>query len=76
MDRIWDKLSHIPEAEVCGWLKDKYGVSWQIVPESLGEMLSDPDKDKVHRVLNTMLRMKKIVLAELEEAYVRGKVFR
>ena len=70
VDKYWDKLSHVPESEVCGWLKDKYGVSWQIVPEKLGDLLSDHDKEKVHRVLNTMLHMKKIVIKELEEAYV------
>ena len=70
VDKLWDKLSHVPESEVCGWLKDKYGVSWQIIPEKLGELLSDPDKEKAHRVLNTMLHMKKIVIKELELAYV------
>jgi predicted 3-demethylubiquinone-9 3-methyltransferase (glyoxalase superfamily) len=70
VDKYWDKLSHVPESEICGWLKDKYGVSWQIVPEKLGELLSDPDKEKVHKVLNSMLHMKKIVIKELEHAYV------
>lgn len=70
VDKLWNKLSYVPESEVCGWLKDKYGVSWQITPERLGELLSDPDKEKAHRVLNTMLHMKKLVISELEEAYV------
>lgn len=70
VDKLWDRLSHVPESEVCGWLKDKYGVSWQIIPEKLGELISDPDKEKANRVLNTMLHMKKIVIKELEEAYV------
>lgn len=70
LDRLWQRLSHVPESEICGWLKDKYGVSWQIVPERLGELLSDPDKEKVHRVINSLLKMKKIVIKELEVAYV------
>lgn len=70
VDNLWDKLSHVPESEVCGWLKDRYGVSWQIIPEKLGELLSDPDKERATRVLNSMLHMKKIVISELEEAYV------
>lgn len=69
VDRLWNRLSHFPDAEQCGWLKDKYGVSWQIVPEKLGELLSGDDKERVHRVLNTLLNMKKIVINELEEAY-------
>jgi predicted 3-demethylubiquinone-9 3-methyltransferase (glyoxalase superfamily) len=69
VDNLWGKLSHVPESEVCGWLKDKYGVSWQIVPEKMGELLSDPDKNKVHKVLNAMLQMKKIVIKDLELAY-------
>ncbi len=72
LDSIWNKLSHVPESEQCGWLKDKYGVSWQIVPEKLGLLLSDPDKEKVHRVLNSLLQMKKIEIKELEEAYVES----
>lgn len=72
VDRLWQKLSHVPESEQCGWLKDKYGVSWQIVPEKLGELLSDPDKEKVKRVMNSLLRMKKIDIRELEEAYVES----
>lgn len=69
VDWLWNRLSHFPDAEQCGWLKDKYGVSWQIVPEKLNELLSGDDKERIHRVLNTLLRMKKIVIYELEEAY-------
>jgi predicted 3-demethylubiquinone-9 3-methyltransferase (glyoxalase superfamily) len=72
IDYLWKKLSYLPESEQCGWLKDKYGFSWQIVPEKLGEMLSGPDKEKVHRVLNSLLQMKKIVIRELEVAYVES----
>lgn len=72
VDMFWEKLSHVPESEQCGWLKDRYGISWQIVPEKMGELLSDPDKDRVQRVLNRMLRMKKIEIRELEEAFVES----
>lgn len=72
VDLLWGKLSHVPESEQCGWLKDKFGVSWQIVPEKMGELLSDTDKEKVHRVLNRMLQMKKIDIRELEEAFVES----
>lgn len=72
VDMLWSRLSHIPEAEVCGWLKDKFGISWQIVPVKLHELLSDPEKEKVHRVLNKMLEMKKIEIRELEEIYIHS----
>jgi predicted 3-demethylubiquinone-9 3-methyltransferase (glyoxalase superfamily) len=72
IDRFWSKLSHVPGSEQCGWLKDKYGFSWQIVPEKLGELLSGRDKERAHRVLNSLLQMKKIVIKELEEAYVES----
>jgi predicted 3-demethylubiquinone-9 3-methyltransferase (glyoxalase superfamily) len=68
VDKYWEKLSSDPSAEVCGWLKDKFGVSWQIIPKRMGELLSGPDKEKAHRVMNTMLKMKKIVVADLEKA--------
>ncbi|MGE5420735.1 MAG: VOC family protein [Chloroflexota bacterium] len=70
VDMLWNGLSHVPESEQCGWLKDKYGVSWQIIPEKMGILLSDPDGEKVQRVLNKMLHMKKIIISELEEAYI------
>ncbi len=69
VDKYWEKMSAVPESEQCGWLKDKYGVSWQIVPKQLGELLSDPDKEKAGRVLQAMLQMKKIDVAELQKAY-------
>lgn len=72
VDRLWEKLSHVPESEQCGWLKDRYGVSWQIIPEKMGVLLSDPDSEKVERVMNTMLHMKKINIRELEEAFVES----
>jgi predicted 3-demethylubiquinone-9 3-methyltransferase (glyoxalase superfamily) len=71
VDELWEKLSAVPEAEQCGWLKDKYGVSWQIVPTALGELLSGPDPEKSQRVMQAMLQMKKIDIKTLEEAYER-----
>jgi len=71
VDHYWTKLSEggDPGAQQCGWLKDKYGVSWQIVPRVLIEMLMDPDQGKSQRVMTAMLRMKKIDIAELKRAY-------
>ena len=68
VDYFWEKLSAVPESEQCGWVKDQFGLSWQIVPKRLGELLSDPDEVKSHRVLNAMLEMKKLDVAELEKA--------
>ena len=59
VDHIWEKLSAVPEAERCGWLKDKYGVSWQVVHKDWGEMLSDPDPKKRERMMEAILKMKK-----------------
>ena len=71
IDRYWDKLTvgGDPNAQQCGWLKDKFGVSWQVTPAVLEKMLSDPDKAKVERVTNAFLRMKKFDIGELEKAY-------
>ncbi len=69
VDELWNKLSAVPESEQCGWLKDKFGVSWQIIPRVLGEMMSDPDTDKANRVTQAMLKMKKIDIAALQRAY-------
>ena len=69
IDYYWDHLSAVPEAEQCGWLKDKYGFSWQIVPERMDEMMADGDKERVARVTQAFLKMKKFDLAELERAY-------
>ena len=54
----------------CGWLKDKFGLSWQVVPKALGRYLSDPNRVKADRVMQTMMRMQKIVIADLDNAYV------
>jgi len=69
IDYFWEKLSFVPEAEQCGWLKDKYGVSWQIVPEIMGEMLRTGDPEKLKRVTEAFLKMKKFDIAKLLEAY-------
>jgi len=70
VDHYWDKLSEggDPNAQQCAWLKDKFGVSWQVVPTALPRLLSDPDRAKAGRVMNAMLKMKKIDIAELENA--------
>ncbi len=69
IDRYWNALSAHPEAEQCGWLKDKYGLSWQIVPAAMNKMMGDPDKEKVSRVTKAFLKMKKFNIVELERAY-------
>lgn len=69
VDHIWQELSAVPESEQCGWLKDKFGVSWQIVPKRLGELLSSPDKQKAGRAMDAMLKMKKLDIQDLEAAY-------
>ena len=71
VDHCWKKLSEggDPSAQQCGWLKDRYGLSWQIVPRVLIEMLMDPDAGKSQRVMTAMLRMKKIDIDELRRAY-------
>ncbi len=69
VDYYWEKLSAVPEAEQCGWLKDKYGVSWQIVPAAMNEMMASDDKEKIARVTQAVLKMKKFDIAKLEEAF-------
>jgi predicted 3-demethylubiquinone-9 3-methyltransferase (glyoxalase superfamily) len=69
VDEFWEKLSAGGEEGPCGWLKDKYGLSWQINPTVLGEMLNDPDPKKAKRVMEAMLTMKKIDIAALKKAY-------
>jgi len=72
IDYYWEKLSVYPEAEQCGWLKDKYGLSWQIVPNIMDDMLKDNDKKKIARVTEAFLQMKKLDIAKLKEAYESG----
>lgn len=68
VDYFWEKLSSVPESEQCGWAKDKYGLSWQIIPKQMGELLSDPDEERSGRALQAMLQMKKIDIKKLEDA--------
>jgi predicted 3-demethylubiquinone-9 3-methyltransferase (glyoxalase superfamily) len=68
VDAFWSKLSEGGEEGPCGWLKDKYGVSWQIVPTALSRLLADPDREKSQRVMEAMLSMKKIEIDGLERA--------
>ena len=71
VDFYWNKLSQggDPSAQQCGWLKDKFGLSWQVVPTALLEMMTDPDQEKADRTMEAMLQMKKLDLAELERAH-------
>ena len=69
VDRLWDKLSEGGQTQQCGWLKDKFGLSWQIVPSVLIEMMKDPDPQKSQRVMEAMLQMTKIDIAGLTQAY-------
>jgi len=69
VDQYWDALGEGGEPGPCGWLKDKFGLSWQIVPTALDEMLADPDPEKAQRVMKSMLQMGKIDVAELKRAY-------
>lgn len=68
VDELWEKLSAGGEKGRCGWLKDKFGLSWQIVPDALGEALSDPDPEKAKRAMNAMLQMDKIDIEKLKRA--------
>jgi predicted 3-demethylubiquinone-9 3-methyltransferase (glyoxalase superfamily) len=69
VDELWEKLSESGQIQQCGWLRDKYGVSWNIVPTILGKLLSDPDPIKSQRVMRAMLQMKKIEIKGLQQAY-------
>jgi predicted 3-demethylubiquinone-9 3-methyltransferase (glyoxalase superfamily) len=69
VDYYWSKLAEGGEEGPCGWLKDKYGLSWQVVPTALTELASDPDPAKSQAVIKAMLGMKKIVVSELQDAY-------
>ena len=69
VDALWEKLSEGGKKERCGWLKDKYGLSWQIIPSTLGKMLGDKDPEKSKRVMQAMLQMDKIDIKRLQEAY-------
>ncbi|WKZ46292.1 MAG: VOC family protein [Anaerolineales bacterium] len=70
VDYYWNKLiADGGEESMCGWLKDKYGLSWQIIPKQLGELMGDPDPEKAQRVVQAMLKMKKIIVADLQKAH-------
>ena len=69
VDNLWEKLSEGGEKQRCGWLKDKYGVSWQVIPTILGQLLQDKDAERSKRVMNAMLQMDKIEIAGLKRAY-------
>ena len=69
IDYYWEKLSAVPEAEQCGWLKDKYGLSWQIVPSGMSEMLRSGTEEQIARVTQAFLPMKKLDIKELQNAY-------
>jgi predicted 3-demethylubiquinone-9 3-methyltransferase (glyoxalase superfamily) len=72
VDELWEKLSEGGEKGRCGWLKDKYGLSWQVIPSVLGTMLHDKDTEKSKRVTKAMLQMDKIDIERLKQAYDRG----
>jgi predicted 3-demethylubiquinone-9 3-methyltransferase (glyoxalase superfamily) len=72
VDQLWEKLSDGGKKERCGWLKDKYGLSWQIIPSALGQMLGDKDPAKSRKVMQAMLQMDKIDIRGLKEAYDQG----
>jgi predicted 3-demethylubiquinone-9 3-methyltransferase (glyoxalase superfamily) len=72
VDELWKKLSEGGEIQQCGWLQDKYGLSWQIIPTILGKLLRDKDPAKAQRVMQAMLQMKKIDIARLKQAYDQG----
>ena len=69
-DYFWEALTADGgEESMCGWLRDKYGLSWQIIPKQLGEFMGDPDPEKSGRVMQAMLKMRKIIVADLQKAY-------
>jgi len=72
VDHLWERLSEGGEKQRCGWLKDRYGVSWQIIPSALGEMMQDKDPEKSKRVMEAMLKMDKIDIKTLRQAYEQG----
>lgn len=69
VDYLWEKLTEGGEESQCGWLKDKFGLSWQIVPTALGKLLGDPDRTKAGRAMQAMMQMRKIEIADLQKAF-------
>ena len=72
VDELWDKLSAGGRKDRCGWLQDRFGVSWQVIPSILGKQLQDKDTEKANRVMKAMLQMDKIDIKRLQQAYDRG----
>ncbi|MCX6067454.1 MAG: VOC family protein, partial [Chloroflexi bacterium] len=72
VDELWEKLSADGEKQRCGWLKDRYGISWQIVPSALGDYLNGPDPEKSRKAMNAMLQMDKLDINLLKAAYEQG----
>jgi predicted 3-demethylubiquinone-9 3-methyltransferase (glyoxalase superfamily) len=72
IDRYWEKLSAVPAAEQCGWVKDKYGLSWQIVPTAMNEMMGKGTPEQRARVTQAFMKMKKFDIAQLREAFDGG----
>jgi predicted 3-demethylubiquinone-9 3-methyltransferase (glyoxalase superfamily) len=72
VDELWDRFSEGGTAQQCGWITDKFGLTWQIIPSALGEMLQDPDPQKSGRVMQAMMQMVKIDVAALKQAYEQG----
>ncbi len=72
VDYYWERLSAGGGEQPCGWVKDKFGLSWQVIPRALGRLLADPDRAKAERVMQAMFKMKKIVIVDLEKAYAGG----
>ena len=72
VNALWAKLTDGGEESQCGWLKDRFGLSWQIIPNALGELLGDPDREKAGRVMQAMLQMRKIDIGGLRRAYDQG----
>jgi predicted 3-demethylubiquinone-9 3-methyltransferase (glyoxalase superfamily) len=73
IDYFWSKLGADPAAGQCGWLKDQFGLSWQIIPAVMEQMLQDEDRKKLERVTQTFLKMKKLDIAKLEKAYAERR---
>jgi predicted 3-demethylubiquinone-9 3-methyltransferase (glyoxalase superfamily) len=73
VDLLWDKLTEAGEEVQCGWLKDKYGLSWQIVPSGLSDLLNGPDPEGSRRAMQAMLQMKKLDLAVMRQAYEQAE---
>jgi predicted 3-demethylubiquinone-9 3-methyltransferase (glyoxalase superfamily) len=69
VDELWERLSEGGSPGRCGWLKDKYGLSWQIIPTALGKLMGEPDPAKSQAVMHAMFKMDKIVIADLQKAY-------